>query len=103
MKKKFLSFFLSIIILLPTIMEVSAHLSDHNHEMCSKDGIHFHENEFDCSTCLIAKINSEEYINLTHILFEIDDIIDNYTINLYHYSGNFHLSPLSRGPPENIS
>ena len=46
MKIKFLSFFLSIIILLPTIMEVSAHLSDHNHEMCSEDGIHFHENEF---------------------------------------------------------
>ena len=51
-------------------MEVSAHLSDHNHEMCNKDGIHFHENEFDCSTCLIAKINSEEYINLTHILYD---------------------------------
>ena len=50
-------------------MEVSAHLSDHNHEMCNKDGIHFHENEFDCSTCLINKINSEEYINLTLILF----------------------------------
>ena len=37
------------------------------------------------------------------ISIETDDIIDNYTINLYHYSGNFHLSPLSRGPPENIS
>jgi len=103
MKSKFLSLLLTAVLLLPTIMEVSAHLSDHNHEMCNKDGIHFHENEFDCSTCLINKINSEEYINLTLIFFETDGIIDNYKIDLYHYPGNFHLSPLSRGPPENIS
>ena len=100
---KLLSLFLSIIILLPTIMEVSAHLSDHNHEVCNKDGIHFHENEFDCSTCLINKISSEEFINLTHLSFETYFITGNYKDNFYHYSGNFHLSPLSRGPPENIS
>ena len=84
-------------------MEVSAHLSDHNHEMCNKDGIHFHEKELNCTTCLINKINSEEYINLTLILFKTDGIIDNYKFDLYHYPGNFHLSSLSRGPPENIS
>ena len=103
MKIKFLSFFLIIIILLPTIMEVSEYLSDHNHEMCNKDGIHFHEKELNCTTCLINKISSEEFIYLTHLSFETDFITGNYKDNFYHYLGNFHLNPLSRGPPENIS
>ena len=103
MKSKFLSLILTAVLLLPTIMEVSEFLSDHEHEMCNKDGIHFHESELNCTTCLINKISSEEFINLTHLSFETDFITGNYKDNFYHYSGNFHLSPLSRGPPENIS
>ena len=103
MKSKFLSLLLTAVLLLPTIMEVSEYLSDHNHEICNKDGIHFHESELNCTTCLINKISSEEFINLTHLSFETDFITGNYKDNFYHYSGNFHLNPLSRGPPENIS
>jgi len=103
MKSKFLSLILTAVLLLPTIMEVSEFLSDHEHEICNKDGIHFHESELNCTTCLINKISSEEFINLTHLSFETYFITGNYKVNFYHYSGNFHLNSLSRGPPENIS
>ena len=84
-------------------MEVSAHLSDHNHEMCNKDGIHFHESELNCTTCLINKISSEDFLFSDYDLFITSIISDNYNSNSFCFLENFLFNPLNRGPPSNIS
>jgi len=103
MKIRFISFFLTVILLFPTFSEVSVYLSGHEHEKCNKDGIHFHENLSNCDICLINNVYNEDYLITQISLIESDFITSNFNYNLYDFSGNFHLSPLSRGPPENIS
>jgi len=103
MKSKSLSLLLVVCLLLPTSIETFVHFSDHKHEICNEDGIHFHENLPDCHLCLLTKVSSDDFLlSIVHspIIIILDD---NYELNSFYYSKEFYLNLNNRGPPSNIS
>ena len=103
MKSKCLSLLLTVVLLLPTAIETFFYFSDHQHEICNEDGIHFHENLPDCHLCLLNKISSEDFLYSDYDLFITSIINDNYNSNSFSFLENFLFNPLNRGPPSNIS
>ena len=103
MKSKSLSLLLVVCLLLPTSIETFVHFSDHKHEICNEDGIHFHENLPDCHLCLLTKVSSDDFLlSIVHspIIIILDD---SHELNSFYYSKEFYLNLNNRGPPSNIS
>ena len=96
--KKFYSFFLSILIILPSIVNFTHHIFE-EHEVCTEAKIHFHQNEIDCSTCFVLNNTENSYTSYTEFNYKLV-LIDELVIDLFknHKSNNLRTFNL-RAPP----
>ena len=103
MKKQISILFLALF-LSPVLFESGNSFFGHQHEICSADGIHYHEITNDCPQCMTSKIklavyfinNSEDILNISY-----NKIKNNYSQQLSVYKIN--LIDSQRGPPSLIS
>ena len=103
MKKQISILFLALF-LSPVLFESGNSFFGHQHEICSADGIHYHEIINDCPQCMTSKIqlgvyfinNSEDILNISY-----NKIKNNYSQQLSVYKIN--LIDSQRGPPSLIS
>lgn len=103
MKKQISILFLALL-LSPVLFESVNGFFGHQHEICSADGIHYHEIINDCPQCMTSKIklavyfinNSEDILNIS-----FSKIKNNYSQQLSVYKIN--LIDSQRGPPSLIS
>jgi len=103
MKKQISILFLALF-LSPVLFESGNSFFGHQHEICSADGIHYHEITNDCPQCMTSKIklavyfinNSEDILNIS-----FSKIKNNYSQQLSVYKIN--LIDSQRGPPSLIS
>lgn len=103
MKKQISILFLALL-LSPILFESGNSFFGHQHEICSADGIHYHEVSNDCPQCMTSKIklgvyfinNSEDILNISY-----NKIKNNYSQQLSVYKIN--LIDSQRGPPSLIS
>ena len=96
--KKFYSFFLSLLLILPSVISFAHHIFE-DHKACTESEIHFHQDEINCSTCfLFSNIDNSfiSYIEFNYNLVLIDELV----IDLYenHKSNNLRTFNL-RAPP----
>ena len=96
--KKFYSFFLSCLIILPSIVNFAHHIFE-EHEVCTEAKIHFHQNDIDCSTCFVLNNTENSYTSYTEFNYKLV-LIDELVIDLYenHKSNNLRTFNL-RAPP----
>ena len=96
--KKFYSFFLSYLIILPSIVNFAHHIFE-EHEVCTEAKIHFHQNDTDCSTCFVLNNTENSYTSYTEFNYKLV-LIDELVIDLYenHKSNNLRTFNL-RAPP----
>ena len=75
--KKFYSFFLSVLIILPSIASFAHHVFE-DHKVCTETEIHFHQDEINCTTCFVLN-NAENsyisYIEFSYNLVLIDELV----------------------------
>ena len=103
MKKQISILFLALL-LCPILFESGNSFFGHQHEICSADGIHYHEIINDCPQCMTSKIqlgvyfinNSEDILNIS-----FSKIKNNYSQQLSVCKIN--LIDSQRGPPSLIS
>ena len=75
--KKFYSFFLSVLIILPSIVSFSHHVFE-EHKVCTETEIHFHQDEINCSTCFLLNNTENSFASLTDFnynLVSIDELV----------------------------
>ena len=96
--KKFYTFFLSCLIILPSIVNFAHHIFE-EHEVCTETKIHFHQNDIDCSTCFVLNNTENSYTSYTEFNYKLV-LIDELVIDLYenHESNNLRTFNL-RAPP----
>ena len=102
--KKQISILFLFLLLCPILFESGNSFFGHQHEICSADGIHYHEITNDCPQCMTSKIklavyfinNSEDILNISY-----SKIKNNYSQQLFVYKIN--LIDSQRGPPLLIS
>ncbi len=96
--KKFYSFFLSVLLILPSIVSFAHHIFE-EHKVCTETEIHFHQNEINCSTCFVLN-NTENsftsYEEFNYNLVSIDELVID--LSEYHKSNNLRTFNL-RAPP----
>ena len=103
MKKQISILFLALL-LSPVLFESVNGFFGHQHEICSADGIHYHEITNDCPQCMTSKIklgvyfinNSEDILNISY-----NKIKNNYSQQLS--ACKINLIDSKRGPPSKIS
>jgi len=103
MKKQISILFLALL-LSPILFESGNSFFGHQHEICSADGIHYHEVSNDCPQCMTSKIklgvyfinNSEDIRNISY-----NKIKNNYSQQLS--ACKINLIDSKRGPPSKIS
>ena len=96
--KKFYIFFLSVLLILPSIISFAHHIFD-EHKACTETEIHFHQDENNCSTCFL--LNNTDNIFVSYIEFNYKLVlIEELVIDLYknHKSNNLRTFNL-RAPP----
>ena len=96
--KKFYSFFLSILLLLPSITGFAHHIFE-EHKACTETEIHFHQDEINCSTCFVLNNTDNSFISYTEFnynLVSIDELVIDFIGNLK--SNNLRTFNL-RAPP----
>ena len=96
--KKFYSFFLSLLLILPSVISFAHHIFE-DHKACTESEIHFHQDEINCSTCFL--LNNTDNIFVSYIEFNYKLVlIDELVIDLYknHKSNNLRNFNL-RAPP----
>ena len=96
--KKFYSFFLSVLLILPSVISFAHHIFE-DHKACTETGIHFHQDEINCSTCFLLSNIDNSFINYTEFNYNLV-LIDELVIDLYenHESNNLRSFNL-RAPP----
>ena len=96
--KKFYSFFLSVIIILPSIVSFAHHVFE-EHKVCTETEIHFHQDEINCTLCFVLN-NTENsfnsYTEFNYNLVSIDELVIDLLENLK--SNNLRTFNL-RAPP----
>jgi len=96
--KKFYSFFLSVIIILPSIVSFAHHVFE-EHKVCTETEIHFHQDEINCTLCFVLN-NTENsfnsYTEFNYNLVSIDELVIDLLGNLK--SNNLRTFNL-RAPP----
>ena len=103
MKKQISILFLALL-LSPILFDSVNGFFGHQHEICSADGIHYHEITNDCPQCMTSKIklgvyfinNSEDILNISY-----NKIKNNYSQQLS--ACKINLIDSKRGPPSKIS
>jgi len=96
--KKFYSFFLSVLIILPSIVSFAHHVFE-EHKVCTENEIHFHQDEINCSTCFVLNNTENSFTSLTDFnynLVSIDELVIDLLGNLK--SNNLRTFNL-RAPP----
>ena len=75
--KKFYSFFLSVLIILPSIVSFAHHIFE-EHKVCTETKIHFHQDEINCSTCFVLSHSENSFISyyeFNYSLVLIDELV----------------------------
>ena len=96
--KKFYSFFLSVLLILPSIISFAHHVFE-EHKVCTETEIHFHQDEINCSTCFVLNNTENSFTSLTDFnynLVSIDELVIDLLGNLK--SNNLRTFNL-RAPP----
>ena len=96
--KKFYSFFLSVLLILPSIISFVHHVFE-EHKVCTESEIHFHQDEINCSTCFVLNNTENSFTSLTDFnynLVSIDELVIDLLGNLK--SNNLRTFNL-RAPP----
>ena len=96
--KKFYSFFLSVLLILPSVINFGHHIFE-DHKACTESEIHFHQDEINCSTCfLLSNIDNSfiSYIEFNYNLVLIDELVIDFYEN--HKLNNLRTFNL-RAPP----
>ena len=96
--KKFYSFFLSVLLILPSIMSFAHHIFE-EHKACTEVEVHFHKAENDCPTCFVLNNTDNSFTSHTEFNYNLV-LIDELVIDLYenHKSNNLRTFNL-RAPP----
>ena len=96
--KKFYSFFLSALLILPSIVSFAHHVFE-DHKICTETEIHFHQDEINCSTCFLLSNIDNSFNSYTEFSFNLA-LIDELVIDLYenHKSNSLRTFNL-RAPP----
>jgi len=96
--KKFSTFFLSVLLILPSIISFVHHVFE-EHKVCTETEIHFHQDEINCSTCFILNNTDNSFIIQKEFNYNLV-LIDELVIDLYrnHKSNNLRTFNL-RAPP----
>ena len=96
--KKFYSFFLAALLILPSIVSFAHHVFD-DHKICTESEIHFHQDEINCSTCFLLSNTDNSFNVYTEFSFSLV-LIDELVIVLYenHKSNSLRTFNL-RAPP----
>jgi len=96
--KKFYSFFLSVLLILPSIVSFAHHIFE-EHKACTEVDVHFHKAENDCPTCFVLNNTENSFISYTEFNYNLV-LIDELVIDLYenHKSNNLRTFNL-RAPP----
>ena len=103
MMRKITSILLLTLFLLPDLSHSLSNFFGHSHEICTEDGIHYHENENDCITCIISTKNLTDTNRLSktwNINVEYKESLSDYKLVVYHSSLTSKL--YGRAPPELI-
>jgi len=96
--KKFYSFFLSVLLILPSIINFAHHIFE-EHEACTDVDLHFHKAENNCSTCFVLNNTENSFTSYTEFnynLVSIDELVIDFIGNLK--SNNLRTFNL-RAPP----
>lgn len=96
--KKFYCFFLSVLLLLPSIVGFVHHVFE-DHKICTETEIHFHQDEINCNTCFLLSNTDNSFNVYTEFSFSLV-LIDELVIVLYenHKSNSLRTFNL-RAPP----
>ena len=96
--KKFYSFFLSVLIILPSIASFAHHVFE-DHKVCTETEIHFHQDEINCSTCFVLNNAENSYTSYTEFNYNLV-LIDELVIDSIEYPKSKNLRTFNlRAPP----
>ena len=82
--KKFYSFFLSVLLIIPSIVSFTHHIFE-DHKVSTETEIHFHQDEINCSTCFLLNNTENSFTSLTDFnynLVSIDELVIDLLENL---------------------
>ena len=96
--KKFYSFFLSVLLILPSIINFAHHIFE-EHEVCTEVDVHFHKAENDCPTCFVLNNTENSFISYTEFNYNLV-LIDGLVIDSIEYPKSNNLRTFNlRAPP----
>jgi len=96
--KKFYSFFLSVLIILPSIVSFAHHVFE-EHKVCTETEIHFHQDEINCTTCFVLNNTENSFTGYTEFNYNLV-LIDELVIDSIEYSKSNNLRTFNlRAPP----
>ena len=96
--KKFYSFFLSVLIILPSIVSFAHHVFE-EHKVCTETKIHFHQDEISCTTCFVLNNTENSFTSYTEFNYNLV-LIDELVIDSIEYPKSNNLRTFNlRAPP----
>tara|TARA_B100002051_G_scaffold98915_1_gene94424 strand:+ start:310 stop:609 length:300 start_codon:yes stop_codon:yes gene_type:complete len=96
--KKFYSFFLSVLIILPSIVSFAHHVFE-EHKVCTETEIHFHQDEINCTTCFVLNNTENSFTSYTEFNYNLV-LIDELVIDSIEYLKSNNLRTFNlRAPP----
>ena len=96
--KKFYSFFLSVLLILPSILNFAHHIFE-EHKVCTESEIHFHQDEINCSTCYLLNNTDNSLISSSEFNYNLV-LIDELVIDSIEYPKSNNLRTFNlRAPP----
>ena len=96
--KKFYSFFLSVLIILPSILSFAHHVFE-EHKVCTETEIHFHQDEINCTTCFVLNNTENSFTSYTEFNYNLV-LIDELVIDSIEYLKSNNLRTFNlRAPP----
>ena len=96
--KKFYSFFLSVLIILPSIVSFAHHVFE-EHKVFTETEIHFHQDEINCTTCFLLNNTENSFTSYTEFNYNLV-LIDELVIDYIEYLKSNNLRTFNlRAPP----
>ena len=96
--KKFYSFFLSVLLILPSIISFAHHVFE-EHKVCTETEIHFHQDEINCTTCFVLNNTENSFTSYTEFNYNLVSI-DELVIDLFGIPKSNNLRTFNlRAPP----
>tara|TARA_S200000501_G_scaffold257359_1_gene241137 strand:+ start:23303 stop:23602 length:300 start_codon:yes stop_codon:yes gene_type:complete len=96
--RKFYSFFLSVLLILPSIVSFAHHVFE-EHKVCTETEIHFHQDEINCSTCFVLNNTENSFTSYTEFNYNLV-LIDELVIDSIEYPESNNLRTFNlRAPP----